>query len=800
MDSALGTVDEPTDEARDMPPHIELDTVDKPEEETHAARDVPPHNESGTLDKPEEEPRAAWDIPPHSEPGTVDKLEEEPCAAMDPPPDFVSVPVVDPHTRTAPVKDDKPAEAHSWRSLFKHVMFHLALPRDLMIRSPRLGICEIILTVLMVLVLVVYVVYAEIWTDKAQPHLHSESVWLQAPADAVRAADTNVRHCTSPDTYSYTYVSGPATREYEPEGCENIGSEGFVQRGSSVILATYIADVTRAGTSGQECLVEHRECEGGGGEFVRLNTTTCECRRTRQLFAWNAEESTVVVTHGLKAENLPPWRKVLVTRFLRHDGAPCQVGGIEEVRSEASGLIGTFSGSIREWLSCAGVTLDSHPVDLGVQDDGTTTFLRTMGMNLVFQLHYTNVNTETVNEVICFVTPIAQPRWTTLYSYQVKYRGFSETQYHKVDRTIHGVKIKLKATGDLRYFDLQALIQGVVNVLFLLMLPKQVLVLISTLCLGSLSLVYNHARSTDFDIHEQLRAAIAKSILPLTAFRGLLGGDFEGSVLDMDPVYRIDVKKHMQDSFTSQLSCGQFEDRHINRMVMMLCEERGGEDPGTFDHNTFERICMKNELIGSESVVAMFHYRRKKRALEKLMDDSGGTPDDERLDVIFGDKRPKTKKNSDKAVDEEHKDLHRLWEQSLQQRRDEQDDFCENVGEMRQKVELAENAIREADAAVQLAAARAAVAAERGEMTELLAQQRLQELRAGEANREHVRDRWSQLEHELDSCVTDGRSAKHDMTVEMQRLEALRETMETLQREPSQPQAKEERKDAKKKR
>eukprot|EP00415_Alexandrium_ostenfeldii_P003080 UN3080 len=96
----------------------------------------------------------------------------------------------------------------------------------------------------------------------------------------------------------------------------------------------------------------------------------------------------------------------MTTIFLHGDGTPCKVGGKSEWSNEDS--LNGISGTLREFLACAGLDLDSSPRTL-LAASGLAPHVRTMGLSLELQLDYQN--SIWVDGVTCYVRVSAVPLW-----------------------------------------------------------------------------------------------------------------------------------------------------------------------------------------------------------------------------------------------------------------------------------------------------------------------------------------------------------------------------------------------------
>jgi len=169
--------------------------------------------------------------------------------------------------------------------------------------------------------------------------------------------------------------------------------------------------------------------------------------------------------------------------------------------------------------------------------------------------------------------------------------------------------------GDFVFFDLQSLVTGTVNVLFIMSLPVAFVKFIVLYCMGGVSVINRHAQRTRFTIYEQMRVGLIRMLIDLMAFRGLAGKNFDPH-LPLEPVPESVCIRRLESIFSKKLAAGELEHKHIIRMVNIL---NGGKF-GFLQPGDFVRYAMSNEVIRSSDLVEMVHIDRRTNVLEKLFD------------------------------------------------------------------------------------------------------------------------------------------------------------------------------------
>jgi len=535
---------------------------------------------------------------------------------------------------------------------------HVNLPQELAIRSPKLALLYRFLQLATLVCLGFYVWHLKVWTESTVPVPVGVSVWPEAPPppptpspppprpfgapppipSATTTAPPVAQHCAAPANYSFTYAGSAGDTVYAPTECRALeGSEGYQKEGNSLLIYTHVVntEVLRSSSASECTAATEAACLAMNGTYAAVNASgvACTCDRRTEYLAENPDDMTIHFTHGFQARQFLMTRKRRVTTDTRDtmddlvsviqklDGTPCQVNGRSEILLSDMGPKGIY-GSLREWLACAGVDLDQPPSAIDSAADPAITSLRMMGAELHFHLHYSNVDGAYWPKVVCYITPVVELLWTSTYDHQRSFSvpfGASEST-----RTRHnfGVSVHVKVDGEVKYFSIGALITGIVNVLVIMTIPRLLIQLFIEHALGATSTMYKQAKCTHFDVNQQLSVAILRSLLPVMAFRGLVGGNFEDKADTLPDIPVGHLADHLKDCFARQFGDSELQNDDVKHMVEMVCKQAGkkaGEKVTSLSIREFQTIFNANELVGEECLAAQLHSSRTARYMEKLL-------------------------------------------------------------------------------------------------------------------------------------------------------------------------------------
>lgn len=681
--------------------------------------------------------------------------------------------------------------------------------QDLMIRSPKLGMLHRLMQLVLVISIGIYTYYLHVWKGFAVMSPFALSAWAEAPLTQ-GAADTSVKHCSDPGFYRFLYRGTFATTLYEPSEClAPEGTDGFEKRGDFLMVFTHIVDTVSVRNTNSTSLPD--QCSDASEDACRAmkglfdsNGGNCECKRRHEYFIRNPEELSLHFMHGYAAsrplggvERKRQGEPGMITVFKKPDGSSCQINGRTIVRDTdmtPAGINGTF----REFLACAGVSLDDGPAQLGHGD----TILRTMGVRLELELKYSNVDREYDAEVVCFVTPHIHVAWTASYDYEkILYAQPIGAQSSQHSREAYGILVQFTVESDLRYWSIPAIVQGIVTIFIVMGIPHAMTEFIVETCLGSLSKIYLNAKRTRFDVNEQLRTTIGRSLFPLIIFRGLVGGNFKARGEQLPRMKIDDLEDAMQDVFAEEMKSGELDEQHIHRMVSLLCgqaqapkktagKERISET-ATIGYADFGVVANRNELLGKDMLVTMVQKNRQKNFLERLLTDHSlpdagddqGVCDEESLKEMFRDPRLDEETGSPGKSSSRHKPSLELQEVSPAKSQGAAGSREDDVvpGALEERIRHAEHVAQQAMKGLELALARARASEEKAALIELKLAE-LQGVRKGQAGP------MASMIARLEAAEEAAQQAREEAQAAVFGVEAMRGSVTELERKSGKPE------------
>jgi len=458
-----------------------------------------------------------------------------------------------------------------------------------------------------------------------RPRPYAVTFWAEIPYEESWAEwnMTDVPHCARPEAFVYEDKS----RSYRPSGCKRLPSvQSWSKSEHQVFVPFFVSDeFMTKGVGGRCTATAEADCEAKGGYWEGEEGVECYCSLTDEFFVQNAELMRINFKHGFAtalpdnlvanqqssaqgtnslAQNQAGETVPMITRFMDARGNLCSIDG----RAEHHGL-DSFSASVVDWLRCASVSIS----DLDTPS-GSLPALRLSGFAIEFVMLYNNIARR--GQVLCDVTVQVerggQPAHTTTDVDLAVPLGSSISEYSREEQ---GVRTSYKVKGAMRYFSVVTLINNVVNVLFFLLLPKQIVIFIMIYLLGSTSVIYRHAIRMPFWIFGQIRSAVADMLTAKMAFHGLTGGDF--SLQETAPVLTKErCLAHLRHLFAKEMKNKTLEKRHLDRMVYLMFEDTGEN----LDLSTFVKTASLNNPLAFHELVDILQVRQRTTFLERFLD------------------------------------------------------------------------------------------------------------------------------------------------------------------------------------
>lgn len=523
-------------------------------------------------------------------------------------------------------------------SAMRSEIFTIQIPKTIEIEDRLLVLVLRLLQIIGISFIVVYCIASGFWHSAAEPTGFGLSLWPLAESKPATESESNIEHCLHPSLYWYESVVGVA---YRPSGCRSLRSdEAHYAASSGLSFPTYVQDVTKWEGNGQECSNAVRHWCSGSSIAAAYETSgpTCSCTVRDEFLVKNPEDERIAFQHGFEvktagwsgprvvhaavadAEGLPGGQQKapgeILTVILSADGSRCKVDRKSEwTRGDA--LLGGVSGSLGDWLACAGVTLDMDPQVLAPGRGGLPKHLRLMGLTMELLLDFTNVHSVPDHiGVVCFVTVRVNPIWTAFeYTDLTQFPDASQNQTARRTRRAHGIAVQLKVGGAYYSFDFHKLVQFFVNAFVLLQLPLVIAHFFILRCLGDMSEVYRDARKSRFNMSQGLFNAITRSVVAEMGFRCMLGGIWQGSMADLKGMSSRHLFRHISDVCREEVKSGILQEVELKRVADAAVRHLGAAGSTTLTCSQFVKSCTESDSCGLQRAVRLLTSDRKARRL-----------------------------------------------------------------------------------------------------------------------------------------------------------------------------------------
>jgi len=402
---------------------------------------------------------------------------------------------------------------------------------------------------------------------------------------------------------------------------------------SSLMIATFIHDevVVQDGDASVCSPGERRECPDA---FSPLNQTACLCFSVEEYFVQNPEEQIIIFNHGFRIDQ-PLLSRVgtswgsfvemdekggivstrtgeLVTKIHKTDGSLCVVGGFSEWRS--SDATHGISGTLREWLACAGLTLDSDPRDL-LPVEGMPHSLRNMGFAIELEIKYVRQKLG-ADVVICHLTVLVTPILTSLVNTDfLELSGHGSNRTALRTRTMYGAQVTLKVSGEFTTFDSMTCLNFMVDCIVLLQLPFYIVQFIALYCLGFISEIYRNAKKSHFNVQQQVFGQIARLMLAGSGFEAMAAADGDG-----DHLSEQDIRQRLEDCFSAEIESGILTEQETRRMAEATFQALNVDGADYIGLSEFLRAFTVDNSISVEHAAKFFDQDAKLGRLQRLVD------------------------------------------------------------------------------------------------------------------------------------------------------------------------------------
>eukprot|EP00419_Tripos_fusus_P005749 CAMPEP_0172678998 /NCGR_PEP_ID=MMETSP1074-20121228/15765_1 /TAXON_ID=2916 /ORGANISM="Ceratium fusus, Strain PA161109" /LENGTH=756 /DNA_ID=CAMNT_0013497107 /DNA_START=161 /DNA_END=2428 /DNA_ORIENTATION=- len=444
-------------------------------------------------------------------------------------------------------------------------------------------------------------------------------------------------HCDKPWDYWYNSSTG----RFKPQGCEQLPPWDAVRlEDGGAFVTTHVRERLSWEQVTGPCTTNVREqCALIQGSNMTTNRS-CACTLDRDFFTLKPEGQQLIFFHSFHvdagahsmssrirgvnheshrmkeaARGIVHLEGKTLTMFLKTDGTACAVGGRSEW--DHVGAQHGIAGTLGEWLACAGISLDDRPRDFAPH-------FRTWGVTLQLALNYRNHHlNDDVHDVLCRVTVEAQTRRTAA---PVMHDLVQVPQVDGVLKTerlrqVHGVLLSTRVSGDYREFNAYATISTLLELFVLFQVPPFIIRLVALHCLGALSQVYRHARSTRLNIYSHFHCGIARMLLAEIGFHGLLGSSRQEGLTGQGCLSEEHIVAHMQDIFHEQVKKGVLAADELERIgcVVFRHLQRGSNSSGV-SCGDFIHACTFEDTLDSELMIRVLRqFERAGRVQRSLM-------------------------------------------------------------------------------------------------------------------------------------------------------------------------------------
>eukprot|EP00419_Tripos_fusus_P006013 CAMPEP_0172694140 /NCGR_PEP_ID=MMETSP1074-20121228/26491_1 /TAXON_ID=2916 /ORGANISM="Ceratium fusus, Strain PA161109" /LENGTH=900 /DNA_ID=CAMNT_0013514625 /DNA_START=14 /DNA_END=2716 /DNA_ORIENTATION=- len=537
----------------------------------------------------------------------------------------------------------------AWMILQNDILV-LHMPKHILIQNTRLGTIFRLLQITCIVLLGVYCVSLDAYYVHANATAKGLMVWKDDP-DPQKALKSDVQHCKHPQRYAYNWT---ASQQYKfaPTSCQELFGEEILlpaREDSEIVFASHIQDTIHWHGSGDQCGADARRwCFNKSAQAVYSPSNSdgsCSCLLRDDFFVQNPEEQRISFIHGFEVDfgggdesekfkqgsNRVPFFSQTATKaddmltviMLPDNEGTCSVGGKSEWKH--SDVSNGITGTLREWLSCAGVTMDTNPGHIGdEQAIGLPPHLRTMGFELNLILEYTTDKaTYPDYSIICLVTAHVVPAWQTRTSTDyVLFGALDAGRRTWRNRLAHGVVVKLKVTGEFRKFDFKKFMDFFVSSLVLLQLPFHISEFIALYMLGFISEIHRSAKRSKLNVSNDFYSTIARMLVAEMGFRGLMRGQFRAGIKNLAGLTSADLYRHIAGVFDEEIQKDVLQRHELQRMAIATFSHLDRDEKGVINCHDFIRECTSNESISVKNAARLFDEEQGYGLLQRVLDNS----------------------------------------------------------------------------------------------------------------------------------------------------------------------------------
>jgi len=466
--------------------------------------------------------------------------------------------------------------------------FVLSLPKTLTLRNRRLGMLYRSMQVMMLGIIIAYLVQTEVGLIR-----HNVQPWgVSLLIDSVTAAKgMEPSYCLNPTAYVHTRQSDH--QRFSPSSCTVLEDyETHSVENSELLIHSFIQDTKVWEEFGDACVEQVApSCEqnftNSKFESEKSGGDGCSCTFTEEFLVSRPEEQRIILFHGFQVDysggkgeqvfhggigysNSDNARYVdILTIFQRKDGHVCEVGG--RLRWSSNDATHGIHMTLGELLACADVSLDMPP------------HLRTMGLAIQLRLDYKE---SLAGHITCQIVVETADR-SAVAPYSSDFIRLPSGNGARRIRRPHSVAINAVVQGQLNSFDWPSAVKGIVDVAVLLTVPSTLVGMVALYGMGLISEVYRHAQRTRLSIFAMYHTAAAKFMLAEVAFRGLVGGVWQGNAASLHGLTPLMLYRHIKEVFQEHVADGTLQEEELYRMTAVIFRGMDPNNVGTISCNQF---------------------------------------------------------------------------------------------------------------------------------------------------------------------------------------------------------------------
>jgi len=513
----------------------------------------------------------------------------------------------------------------------------ITVPRQICIQNKRMAYVLRFCQLCVAVALLTYSFVEQVWAEKFLPHGYGIR-FQHEPFNASVAKALGDPLCAERRRQSSNGTSSSGL-----VGCQLLPLEETHHAfDEHLLLPTYVEEVLY--WNGQHCSAK---AAGMCGEASAGNLTSpewnCHCR-PRPYFTEFAALQRIVIFHGYEVVQperiirqssgaLEPVSHVgdqvsvekgkLVTELRTTSGNPCSVNG-RSVWQQSDAKYG-ISGSLQEWLACAGHHLDRNPQDL-LPDPTFPANLREMGFTLQFTFDY---HSDTKFHATCFISVDVHVAWTPMPALsEVFFAKTMDDILVKRVRKGRGVTVTQRVKGIFTRFSITRLLHFIVSFIVLFQVPKQAVLFVLLFCLGILSEVYRRARRTKISPYSHFETAITRAMIAKAGYQGLVGTEPFAKGIHPKCLLR-----HMKDLFADEVHSGIVMPHTIVDMAALTFKHLDATGKGVITCGDFLRSSSAYEFFDVRMMARFFSRRAEQTELQDFLDDDNMKRQDQSVEI-----------------------------------------------------------------------------------------------------------------------------------------------------------------------